>query len=133
MRPMTLLRCAVALAGAVLLPAAPVLADPIQDCRKEITREQPDVSVCLSDRLRIAEAGLVSADRDKRKNMRELDQRLGGRSALQAFERSAQAFRNYRAAHCNWWSVRSGRPDLEQKLACEIDLVELRMRTLLLE
>ena len=91
------------------------------------------MSVCLSDRLRIAEAGLVSADRDKRKNMRELDQRLGGRSALQAFERSAQAFRNYRAAHCNWWSVRSGRPDLEQKLACEIDLVELRMRTLLLE
>ena len=56
-----------------------------------------------------------------------------GRAALQAFERSAQAFRNYRAAHCNWWSVRSGRPDLEQKLACEIDLVELRMRTLLLE
>ena len=131
MSPMTLLRCAVALA--VLLPAAPVPADPIQDCRKEITREQPDVSVCLSDRLRIAEAGLVSADRDKRKNMRELDQRLGGRAALQAFERSAQAFRNYRAAHCNWWSVRSGRPDLEQKLACEIDLVELRMRTLLLE
>lgn len=131
MSPMTLLRCAVALA--VLLPAVPAPADPIQDCRKEITREQPDISVCLAERLRIADAGLLSTERDLRKNMRELDQRLGGRSTLQAFERSSQAFRNYRAAHCNWWSLRSGRPDAEQKLACEIDLVELRMRTLLLE
>ena len=92
-----------------------------------------DYGACLAERLRIADAGLMSAERDKRKIMRELDQRSGGRAALPAFERSAQAFRNYRAAHCNWWSVRSGRPDLEQKLACEIDLVELRMRTLLLE